>query len=57
MSTSGAAGDLGAAILGGLSAGTSVMETGYTSDGWVQVQYNGAAGYVWGDYVTTTRPG
>ena len=51
-----AAGDLGAAILGGLSAGTSVMETGYTSDGWVQVQYNGAAGYVWGDYVTTTRP-
>lgn len=51
-----AAGDLGAAILGGLTAGTSVMETGYTSDGWVQVQYNGAAGYVWGDYVTTSRP-
>lgn len=51
-----AAGDLGAVILGGLSAGSGIMETGYTSDGWIQVQYNGVTGYIWGDYVTTKKP-
>lgn len=51
-----AAGDLSAVILGGLNAGTGIMETGYTSDGWIQVQYNGAVGYVWGEYVSTKKP-
>ncbi|MDD2957378.1 MAG: SH3 domain-containing protein [Lachnospiraceae bacterium] len=51
-----ASGDISAVILGGLNAGSGVLETGYTSDGWTQIQYNGAAGYVWSDYVTTTEP-
>lgn len=51
-----AAGNLSAVILGGVSAGGGIMETGYTSDGWIQVQYNGAAGYIWGEYVTTKKP-
>ena len=51
-----AAGNLSAVILGGLVKGSGVTETGYTSDGWIQVQYNGAAGYIWGDYISTTKP-
>ena len=50
-----AAGDINSIIIGGLSAGTCVTETGYTSDGWIQIQYNGAAGYVSGDYISTTN--
>lgn len=44
------------AILGGLSAGGAIKETGYTNDGWVQVDYNGGVGYIAGDYVSTTKP-
>lgn len=51
-----AAGNLSAAILGGFSAGSGVTQTGYTSDGWIQVQYNEGTGYVWGDYVSTKKP-
>jgi uncharacterized protein YgiM (DUF1202 family) len=51
-----AAGDLTAVILGGLGAGSGVTQTGYTSDGWIQIQYNGAVGYIWGDYVSTKQP-
>lgn len=51
-----AAGDLGAAILGGLNAGSGVTETGYTSDGWIQIQYNESTGYIWGDYISTSKP-
>lgn len=51
-----AAGSLSAVILGGLAKGSGVTETGYTSDGWIQVQYNGATGYVWGDYISTKKP-
>ncbi|MDO4322044.1 MAG: SH3 domain-containing protein [Lachnospiraceae bacterium] len=51
-----AAGNLSAVILGGLAAGSGVTEMGYTSDGWIQIQYNGATGYIWGDYISTTRP-
>ncbi len=51
-----AAGDLSAVLLGGLNKGTGVMETGYTSDGWIQIQYNGAAGYIWGEYTSTSKP-
>ena len=51
-----AAGNLSAAILGGLYAGSGVTQTGYTSDGWVQIQYNEAPGYVWGEYVSDKKP-
>ncbi len=51
-----AAGDLTSVILGGLSAGSGITETGYTSDGWIQVQYNGAIGYIWGDYISASMP-
>ena len=47
---------MSAVILGGLSAGSGVTETGYTSDGWIQIQYNGATGYIWGDYISTVKP-
>ncbi len=45
-----------AAILGGIAAGDAMQETGYTSDGWIQISYNGAVAYVSGDYVSTTKP-
>ena len=51
-----AAGDISAAILGGFYAGSGVTQTGYTSDGWIQVQYNETTGYIWGDYISTTKP-
>ena len=51
-----AAGNLSAVILGGLYAGSGVTQTGYTSDGWIQIQYNGAPGHVWGDYVSEEKP-
>lgn len=44
------------AILGGASAGTALQQLGYTSDGWVQISYNGAVGYVSEEYVSTTKP-
>jgi uncharacterized protein YgiM (DUF1202 family) len=51
-----AAGNLTAVILGCLSSGSGVTETGYTSDGWIQIQYNGSTGYIWGDYISTKEP-
>ena len=51
-----AAGSLEAAIIGAFPRGSGVTETGYTSDGWIQVQYNGSTGYVWGEYTSLTRP-
>lgn len=51
-----AAGDLNAVILGGLYAGSGVTQTGYTSDGWIQIQYNGTTGYIWGEYTSTEMP-
>lgn len=51
-----ALGSIDAAILGGFVAGSGVTQTGYTSDGWIQVQYNESTGYVWGDYVSTAKP-
>lgn len=51
-----AAGDLNAVILGGLYAGCGVTQTGYTSDGWIQIQYNGVTGYIWGEYTSKEMP-
>ncbi|MFR8548328.1 MAG: SH3 domain-containing protein [Lachnospiraceae bacterium] len=51
-----AAGNTSAVILGGLPAGSGVTQTGYTSDGWIQIQYNTATGYIWGEYTSTRQP-
>lgn len=45
-----------AAILGGAVRGTALEQTGYTSDGWVQIRFNGAVGYVSADCVSEVRP-
>lgn len=45
-----------AAILGGVALGAELQETGYTSDGWTQIVYNGAVGYVTSEFVSTTKP-
>ena len=51
-----AGGSLDAAVIGGYSAGSGITQTGYTSDGWVQIQYEGGTGYVWGAYTSTEQP-
>ena len=51
-----AAGSLEAAIIGGFERGSGVSQTGYTSDGWIQVQYNGGTGFVWGEYISAKKP-
>ena len=51
-----AAGSLEAAVIGGYTRGSGVSQTGYTSDGWIQVQYNGMTGFIWGEYVSETKP-
>ena len=51
-----AAGNISAVILGGFTAGSGVTQTGYTSDGWIQVQYNESTGYIWGEYISETKP-
>lgn len=43
-------------ILGGAGIGESLLETGYTSDGWTQISYNGSTAYVKSDYISTTKP-
>ena len=40
------------AVLGSLSHGTQVEVNAVTESGWYQISYNGAAGYVSGDYLT-----
>lgn len=48
--------NVSSAILGGASMGDPLQETGYTSDGWTQISYNGAVAFVSSDYVSTKRP-
>lgn len=48
--------NVSSAVLGGIAAGASMREIGYTDDGWIQISYNGAAAYVSGDYVSTVKP-
>lgn len=48
--------NVSSAVLGGISAGGTMQETGYTDDGWIQISYNGSSAYVCGDYVSTTKP-
>ncbi len=51
-----AAGSLDAAIIGGYARGSGIAQTGLTSDGWAQIQYNGVTGYIWADYVSAVKP-
>lgn len=44
------------AVLGGAGRGTALMQTGFTSDGWIQITYNGAVGYVSADYISEKKP-
>lgn len=44
------------AVLGGIPAGDTMQETGYTEDGWIQISYNGGTAYVSGAYVSTSKP-
>ncbi len=44
------------AIIGGALRATALNQTGYTSDGWIQIDYNGAFGYVSADYVSEKKP-
>lgn len=45
-----------AAVLGGIAAGSSIHQIGVTSDGWIQIDFNGTIAYVSGDFVSTIRP-
>ena len=51
-----AAGSLDAAVIGGYSRGSGVSQTGITSDGWVQIQYNQETGYIWSEYISAVKP-
>lgn len=44
------------AIIGGAAAGTELSQTGYTSDGWTQIQYGGTTAYVSSEYVSEEKP-
>lgn len=44
------------AILGGAALGEALAQTGYTSDGWTQISYNGAVAFVSSEYVSEKRP-
>lgn len=44
------------AILGVAGRSTALAQTGYTSDGWIQISYNNAVGYVSADYISETKP-
>ena len=44
------------AVLGGIAAGDTMQETGYTDNGWIQISYNNATAYVSADYVSTEKP-
>ena len=51
-----AAGSLDAAVIGGYPRGSGVSQTGITSDGWVQIQYNQETGYIWSEYISAVKP-
>lgn len=44
------------ASLGGLAKGSAVVRTSVRSDGWSQVKYGTATGYIRSDLLTTTNP-
>ncbi len=43
-------------ILGSLAKGKSVTRTGKGDNGWSKVTFNGSTGYIYSEYLTTTKP-
>lgn len=48
--------NVSAAVLGGIVAGDTITQTGYTSDGWIQIDYQGTTAYVSADFVSEKKP-
>ena len=48
--------NVSATVLGGIPAGGEITQTGYTSDGWIQISYQGATAYVSADFVSEKKP-
>ena len=48
--------DISAAVLGGIAEGGTITQTGYTSDGWIQIDYHGTTAYVSADFVSKDKP-
>ena len=48
--------NVSAAVLGGIAAGGTITQTGYTSDGWIQIDYQGPTAYVSADFVSEKKP-
>ena len=48
--------NVSAAVLGGIAAGGTITQTGYTSDGWLQIDYQGTTAYVSADFVSEKKP-
>lgn len=48
--------NVSAAVLGGIAAGGTITQTGYTSDGWIQIDYQGTTAYVSADFVSEKKP-
>lgn len=48
--------NVSAAVLGGIAAGGAITQTGYTSDGWIQIDYQGTTAYVSADFVSEKKP-
>lgn len=48
--------NVSSAVLGGIAAGDAIIQTGYTSDGWIQISYQDATAYVSADYVSEKKP-
>ena len=44
------------AIVGNYAAGDAISRTGVCSNGWMRVDYNGSSGYVYGEYVSSSKP-
>lgn len=43
-------------ILGSLEKGKSVTRIGKGDNGWSKVTFNGSTGYIYSEYLTTTKP-
>ncbi len=48
--------NVSATVLGGIAAGSEITQLGYTSDGWIQISYQGAIAYVSADFVSEKKP-
>lgn len=48
--------NVSATVLGGIAAGSAITQTGYTSDGWIRIDYQGTNAYVSADFVSEKKP-